>query len=220
MTREMNSKTEQSVTPEQQKKLQDKVDKCKQDVQKVPAGLGSGAPWSGWQLGAAGLGLTPLCPGAHRRRRSMRRCWTTWARPRPSTWRAWSRCLSSASSSRRSACASSGKSCWRCRSTWTCRTWPGECPSPGAWGGKVSGRRFCVELSCCSPDQGGGGLRALLRPCEVLPSRTAACWPKSDGLLPHSTSSGCRALRLGREGGPQLGLAAVTRLKSTQGQVQ
>ncbi|XP_061051121.1 protein kinase C and casein kinase substrate in neurons protein 1 [Eubalaena glacialis] len=35
MTREMNSKTEQSVTPEQQKKLQDKVDKCKQDVQKM-----------------------------------------------------------------------------------------------------------------------------------------------------------------------------------------
>lgn len=31
----MNSKTEQSVTPEQQKKLQDKVDKCKQDVQKT-----------------------------------------------------------------------------------------------------------------------------------------------------------------------------------------
>ena len=44
MTREMNSKTEQSVTPEQQKKLQDKVDKCKQDVQKVPAGLGSRGP--------------------------------------------------------------------------------------------------------------------------------------------------------------------------------
>lgn len=40
MTREMNSKTEQSVTPEQQKKLQDKVDKCKQDVQKVPASRG------------------------------------------------------------------------------------------------------------------------------------------------------------------------------------
>ncbi|XP_008065025.1 protein kinase C and casein kinase substrate in neurons protein 1 [Carlito syrichta] len=35
MTREMNSKTEQSVTAEQQKKLQDKVDKCKQDVQKT-----------------------------------------------------------------------------------------------------------------------------------------------------------------------------------------
>nr|KAF6341778.1 protein kinase C and casein kinase substrate in neurons 1 [Myotis myotis] len=31
VTREMNSKTEQSVTPEQQKKLQDKVDKCKLD---------------------------------------------------------------------------------------------------------------------------------------------------------------------------------------------
>ncbi|EHB06971.1 Protein kinase C and casein kinase substrate in neurons protein 1 [Heterocephalus glaber] len=35
LTREMNSKGEQSVTPEQQKKLQDKVDKCKQDVQKT-----------------------------------------------------------------------------------------------------------------------------------------------------------------------------------------
>nr|XP_042122440.1 protein kinase C and casein kinase substrate in neurons protein 1 [Peromyscus maniculatus bairdii] len=35
MTREMNSKTEQSVTPEQQKKLLDKVDKCRQDVQKT-----------------------------------------------------------------------------------------------------------------------------------------------------------------------------------------
>lgn len=45
MTREMNSKTEQSVTIfEQQKKLQDKVDKCKQDVQKVGvAGPGSRA---------------------------------------------------------------------------------------------------------------------------------------------------------------------------------
>lgn len=39
MAREMNSKSEQSVTPEQQKKLQDKVDKCKQDVQKVLTGL-------------------------------------------------------------------------------------------------------------------------------------------------------------------------------------
>lgn len=35
MTREANSKAEQSNTPEQQKKLQDKVEKCKQDVQKV-----------------------------------------------------------------------------------------------------------------------------------------------------------------------------------------
>lgn len=35
MTREANSKAEQSITPDQQKKLQDKVDKCKQDVQKV-----------------------------------------------------------------------------------------------------------------------------------------------------------------------------------------
>lgn len=35
MTREANSKADQSNTPEQQKKLQDKVEKCKQDVQKV-----------------------------------------------------------------------------------------------------------------------------------------------------------------------------------------
>ncbi|XP_078276725.1 protein kinase C and casein kinase substrate in neurons protein 1 isoform X1 [Rhinoraja longicauda] len=34
-TREANSKTEQSVTPEQQKKLLDKVEKCKQEVQKA-----------------------------------------------------------------------------------------------------------------------------------------------------------------------------------------
>jgi endo-beta-N-acetylglucosaminidase D len=47
MTREMNSKTEQSVTPEQQKKLQDKVDKCKQDVQKV-------LPCWRWQQGSTG----------------------------------------------------------------------------------------------------------------------------------------------------------------------
>uniref|UniRef100_A0A8C4X4E9 Protein kinase C and casein kinase substrate in neurons 1b n=1 Tax=Erpetoichthys calabaricus TaxID=27687 RepID=A0A8C4X4E9_ERPCA len=33
--REANSKAEASVTPDQQKKLQDKVDKCKQDVQKA-----------------------------------------------------------------------------------------------------------------------------------------------------------------------------------------
>ena len=133
MTREMNSKTEQSVTPEQQKKLQDKVDKCKQDVQKVPAGLGSGAPWSGWQLGAAGLGLTPLCPGAHRRRRSMRRCWTTWARPRPSTWRAWSRCLSSASSLRKSGWSSSRRCCWTSNviSTWL--------RAAGSWGWRRRG---------------------------------------------------------------------------------
>ncbi|XP_031824487.1 protein kinase C and casein kinase substrate in neurons protein 1 [Sarcophilus harrisii] len=45
VTREANSKAEQSVTPEQQKKLQDKVDKCKQDVQKVwgCGGEGEGA---------------------------------------------------------------------------------------------------------------------------------------------------------------------------------
>ncbi|XP_062921705.1 protein kinase C and casein kinase substrate in neurons protein 1 isoform X1 [Mobula hypostoma] len=34
-TREANSKAEQSVTPEQQKKLLDKVEKCKQEVQKT-----------------------------------------------------------------------------------------------------------------------------------------------------------------------------------------
>lgn len=33
--REANGKTEASVTPDQQKKLHEKVDKCKQDVQKV-----------------------------------------------------------------------------------------------------------------------------------------------------------------------------------------
>lgn len=58
MTREMNSKTEQSVTPEQQKKLQDKVDKCKQDVQKVPAGLGSEGP-SEWVVAGS------CRPGSH-----------------------------------------------------------------------------------------------------------------------------------------------------------
>lgn len=41
MTREANSKADQSNTPEQQKKLQDKVEKCKQDVQKV-RGIGQG----------------------------------------------------------------------------------------------------------------------------------------------------------------------------------
>lgn len=51
MTREANSKADQSNTPEQQKKLQDKVEKCKQDVQKVCAtalprarGTGQGKP--------------------------------------------------------------------------------------------------------------------------------------------------------------------------------
>lgn len=34
-TREANGKTEASVTPDQQKKLHEKVDKCKQDMQKV-----------------------------------------------------------------------------------------------------------------------------------------------------------------------------------------
>lgn len=33
--REANGKTEASVTPDQQKKLHEKVDKCKQDTQKV-----------------------------------------------------------------------------------------------------------------------------------------------------------------------------------------
>lgn len=37
-TREANGKTEASVTPDQQKKLHEKVDKCKQDVQKVSRG--------------------------------------------------------------------------------------------------------------------------------------------------------------------------------------
>lgn len=35
VTREANSKAEASVTAEQQKKLQERVDKCKQDSQKV-----------------------------------------------------------------------------------------------------------------------------------------------------------------------------------------
>lgn len=34
-TREANGKTEASVTPDQQKKLHEKVDKCKHDAQKV-----------------------------------------------------------------------------------------------------------------------------------------------------------------------------------------
>ena len=34
-TREANGKTEASVTPDQQKKLHEKVDKCKQDMLKV-----------------------------------------------------------------------------------------------------------------------------------------------------------------------------------------
>lgn len=60
MTREMNSKTEQSVTPEQQKKLQDKVDKCKQDVQKVLAGPGSRGAVEGVAAGSCR-------PGSHSR---------------------------------------------------------------------------------------------------------------------------------------------------------
>lgn len=40
VTREANGKTEASVTPDQQKKLHEKVDKCKQDVQKVRRGSG------------------------------------------------------------------------------------------------------------------------------------------------------------------------------------
>lgn len=42
-TREANGKTEASVTPDQQKKLHEKVDKCKQDVQKVRRGSGDAA---------------------------------------------------------------------------------------------------------------------------------------------------------------------------------
>lgn len=34
-SREANSKAEASVTPDQQKKLHEKTEKCKQDVQKV-----------------------------------------------------------------------------------------------------------------------------------------------------------------------------------------
>lgn len=59
MTREMNSKTEQSVTPEQQKKLQDKVDKCKQDVQKVPQGLAAESPSEWVAAGSCGPGSHP-----------------------------------------------------------------------------------------------------------------------------------------------------------------
>lgn len=44
VTREANSKAEQNNTPEQQKKLQDKVEKCKQDVQKVRALAWTGLP--------------------------------------------------------------------------------------------------------------------------------------------------------------------------------
>lgn len=47
MTREANSKADQSNTPEQQKKLQDKVEKCKQDVQKVRGTAGLMGHWAG-----------------------------------------------------------------------------------------------------------------------------------------------------------------------------
>lgn len=41
--REANGKTEASVTPDQQKKLHEKVDKCKQDAQKVTTVQSSGS---------------------------------------------------------------------------------------------------------------------------------------------------------------------------------
>lgn len=66
MTREMNSKTEQSVTPEQQKKLQDKVDKCRQDVQKVLAGPGPGRGGGGQGPGE-GVAAGSCRPGSHAR---------------------------------------------------------------------------------------------------------------------------------------------------------
>lgn len=151
VTREMNSKTEQSVTPEQQKKLQDKVDKCKQDVQKVPAGLGAEGPWSGrgWQLRA--WDSRSLCPGAYRRRRSMRRCWMKWARPPRSTWRAWSRCLNSASSLRKSGWSSSRRCCWTSNVT---STWP---RAAGSWVGST--------VAQAQPGEGRTGCEASRAPC-------------------------------------------------------
>ena len=41
-SREANSKAEASVTPDQQKKLHEKTEKCKQDVQKVRESSSSG----------------------------------------------------------------------------------------------------------------------------------------------------------------------------------
>lgn len=158
MTREMNSKTEQSVTPEQQKKLQDKVDKCKQDVQKVPTGWGPrGGVGGGRELQAW---LSPfLCPGACRCRRSMRRCWTTWARPHPSTWRAWSRCLNSASSLRKSGWSSSRRCCWTSNVTSTLPR------IAGSWAWQRGGHRH--------PQQRGEMVcRASWAPC---------CWNRKGG---------------------------------------
>lgn len=46
--REANGKTEASVTPDQQKKLHEKVDKCKQDAQKVRTRLERRRRWTQW----------------------------------------------------------------------------------------------------------------------------------------------------------------------------
>lgn len=59
-TREANGKTEASVTPDQQKKLHEKVDKCKQDVQKVRKGRWSGILHSFKQSGAFMAGIVEV----------------------------------------------------------------------------------------------------------------------------------------------------------------
>lgn len=62
MTREANSKADQSNTPEQQKKLQDKVEKCKQDVQKV---RGTALCWTHGALGRGNQWRWPPPPFLH-----------------------------------------------------------------------------------------------------------------------------------------------------------
>lgn len=44
ISREANSKADPSLNPEQLKKLQDKIEKCKQDVLKVNGSGGPGSP--------------------------------------------------------------------------------------------------------------------------------------------------------------------------------
>lgn len=149
--------------------------------------------WAGWcesqlaSLGQRGAGLSgmslhsrawPLCQKAQKYEKSLKELGQSTPQYMESMEQVSEQCQQSGG---RSYLRFFREALLRCRSTWICRTWPGECPSPGSSGLLLS-RLW-------------GGVGVVLRslpgwPQGVLPSRMAACWPKSDGLLPRPASPG------------------------------
>lgn len=136
-SRETNSKLE-SNNPEAQKKLQEKVEKCQQEVQKVGLLYASICIWmiicpipealfDFWRYSLKGY--QPSCDMlcfmtsslllfSSRQKNDTRNPWKSWTSWPLSIWRTWSRCSSSGSSLKTNASVFSKSSCWRWNITW------------------------------------------------------------------------------------------------------